>query len=595
MNYTDEQQKIFETIDKKKHKNVLINSVAGSGKTTAMVGLVEHILMKHPNARILYLVFNKSMQQEAERKFSKMMNNVTVKTAHSFAYQIWARVHGGFEASNKFRMDILSNNLYKNYKLPANIRYTKHCYMDALHNDCTLQWSKLEVFCNNLATAIDQNSREITYDLPNGKKRTTYGYEYKKGIILQPKHVDVFKKIYEDHEKSSIFTHNMYLKEVASLNNLPHLNYNYLIFDEAQDANMFMLKIVINLPVEQRWFVGDSKQAIYQFMKCVNAFEEVDGPVYELTKSFRFGQEIADIQDVVNNICITGTEQKPKTVDNKKKTVLFRTNSGMLDYAIKLVKEHEDGAIKLKYVNSSFDTIEECGLKDSQRNALFFFYKSLKDDGQYEKAEWLDDTFKINYYKDNYGCMKRSNNDVVPECFKDVLAFQSECAKEGDEFTFREIIQMIRVEDADVLKLAKMYDEYQEDICPIMAKLIQAENGETGDRTEYFLCTAHKSKGLEWDDVEIAGDFTLTESSETDTGTLKRTKNFNDEMNLIYVAMTRGRYRLNATALGPELRNAGIDVDDSQLLIDVSENPLDRELILSRPLVSEREPVKALV
>ena len=573
MKYTEEQEALFKTIDAEGCENVLLSSVAGSGKTTTMIGLAEQIVAKHPAAKILYLVFNKSMQLEAERKFESrgLSKNVDVKTAHSFAYRLWAQTIGEFEARNNLDLNIMTNYLYRNSRIPRDYKYTKHSVMTALHNDLTTQKTPLDLFIKNLEKAIDTESKEHTFTLPNGKTRTVFGYEYRPGIMLKPLHPSLFKQIMKEHETQKIYTHAMYLKEAALKNKKIKANYSYLIFDEAQDANPFMYEIAMRLPVQQRWFVGDERQAIYQFMKCINVFTEVSGGKrYELTQSFRFGQEIADIQAVINGIHIKGTEQEHKVVDDKRRTILFRTNAGMLEYAIKLVTENEPGTIKLVY-SSPAGTNVEGGLKDSQIANLYYFYKVLLEDGYRDEAEWLNQTFAINYYKDKYGNLRPSSKDNVPGCFKDAVSFMETCNQEreiGDPIlSFRDVCKLVQIEGTDVGRLDKLYEDYGKNICQIMAKLIEAENGEIGNRTVYFLCTAHKSKGLEWDDVTIAGDFTLID----DKG--KKVKNFWDEMNLIYVAMTRGRYRLDATSLCGPLNAAGVHVAYNDLIVDVSDNP----------------------
>src|SRR6266487_911230 len=78
MKYTEEQQRIIQSTG-----NIIINAVAGSGKTTT---LIEYARTRPKEKRILYLAFNNSVQKEAIGKFqSKNINNVDVYTAHALA------------------------------------------------------------------------------------------------------------------------------------------------------------------------------------------------------------------------------------------------------------------------------------------------------------------------------------------------------------------------------------------------------------------------------------------------------------------------------------------------------------------------------
>ncbi|WP_223654078.1 UvrD-helicase domain-containing protein [Hymenobacter psoromatis] len=80
MNLTAEQTAILAF-----QGHLKINAVAGSGKTTTMV---EYARAQPVTARILYLAFNKTVRQEAIRKFQAAgLPNVVVETAHSLAFR----------------------------------------------------------------------------------------------------------------------------------------------------------------------------------------------------------------------------------------------------------------------------------------------------------------------------------------------------------------------------------------------------------------------------------------------------------------------------------------------------------------------------
>src|SRR5690554_5089336 len=62
---SEKQQKIFDTW-KDTDKNILINAVAGSGKTTTLLEL-----LKYCEYRTLFLAFNKSVQEEIQSKIDE--------------------------------------------------------------------------------------------------------------------------------------------------------------------------------------------------------------------------------------------------------------------------------------------------------------------------------------------------------------------------------------------------------------------------------------------------------------------------------------------------------------------------------------------
>jgi DNA helicase II / ATP-dependent DNA helicase PcrA len=67
------------------NKNIVINALAGTGKTTLLRHLAGH---KKPNERWLYLVFNKKNQVEATSGKSPFPPGVDVKTTHSFLGEV---------------------------------------------------------------------------------------------------------------------------------------------------------------------------------------------------------------------------------------------------------------------------------------------------------------------------------------------------------------------------------------------------------------------------------------------------------------------------------------------------------------------------
>jgi superfamily I DNA and RNA helicase len=56
-----------------------VNAFAGAGKTSTLVEMAKAL----PHERILYICFNKSIADEASKKFP---SNVQCKTVHSLAY-----------------------------------------------------------------------------------------------------------------------------------------------------------------------------------------------------------------------------------------------------------------------------------------------------------------------------------------------------------------------------------------------------------------------------------------------------------------------------------------------------------------------------
>jgi F-box protein, helicase, 18 len=73
---------------------------------------------------------------------------------------------------------------------------------------------------------------------------------------------------------------------------------------------------------------------------------------------------------------------------------------------------------------------------------------------------------------------------------------------------------------------------------PMIVKKIQAASLQDTDRAQVVLATAHKAKGLEWQNVVLANDFAeLAAPEATPRGAGVDT----EEVNILYVAATRAR------------------------------------------------------
>jgi len=77
------QQDIFDFI-KNESGNMVINAVAGSGKTTTIIKSLDYV---DKNLDVLFLAFNKSIKKEIDSRLkSNGYNNVDVNTSHGYGY-----------------------------------------------------------------------------------------------------------------------------------------------------------------------------------------------------------------------------------------------------------------------------------------------------------------------------------------------------------------------------------------------------------------------------------------------------------------------------------------------------------------------------
>ncbi|MCU0396031.1 MAG: UvrD-helicase domain-containing protein [Chitinophagaceae bacterium] len=89
------------------------------------------------------------------------------------------------------------------------------------------------------------------------------------------------------------YKHEHYLKSWHLAG--PVIPADFILFDEAQDANPVLLACVLAQKNAQKILVGDSNQQIMEFTGAVDALEKtgIEKHVY-LSQSFRFGPAIAE-------------------------------------------------------------------------------------------------------------------------------------------------------------------------------------------------------------------------------------------------------------------------------------------------------------
>lgn len=267
MEFTKEQFDIINSTG-----NIKINAVAGSGKTTTVI---EYAKARPQNSKILYLAFNKSVKLEAVKKFTdKGLSNVQVETAHSLAYKNVVIKSGYSVRPHGFKTHEVAELL----GLKGNGE--KHAeYIIANHINKFVAY-----FCNSDRQKVqDLNYLEIVTD----RKARTFVTSFYPYIEAQT------RLLLGMMDRAEIeITHDFYLKKFQLSN--PNLIFDYILFDEGQDASPAMLDIFLKQKAN-KVIVGDTHQQIYGWRHAVNSLEKADFKSYSLSTSFRFSQDIANL------------------------------------------------------------------------------------------------------------------------------------------------------------------------------------------------------------------------------------------------------------------------------------------------------------
>ena len=279
--------------------------------------------------------------------------------------------------------------------------------------------------------------------------------------------------------------HDIYLKLWAL--SKPVIPADFILFDEAQDADPLMMGILSNQP-NQVIYVGDAHQQIYEWRGAVNAMKRLPLPQTLLTQSFRFGDQIAD---VANGFLKALQEEVP-----------LRGNPAMASTLGKSMVHGQKDAILCR-TNASAMVNLLSGLKMGHKVAL------------------QADTERLLKFSQSAERLKKGQAAYgVPE-----LAYFN---------NWRDVQDYSETsEGSDLKTLVKLVDEHGTET------LNQAINSLTTlDKADYIISTAHKAKGLEWSRVQIDNDFYYDVTSQA-------VKISPEELRLLYVACTRAKVNLD--------------------------------------------------
>lgn len=479
MKYTDEQHEIINSSG-----NIKINAVAGSGKTTT---IIEYAKARPKNSRILYLAFNKSVKTEAIKKFSeKGLSNVTVETAHSLAYR-----HIVYNNNYKIRAQG-----YKSHEIAEilGLRIAGEKHGEHIAANHIIKF--ISYFCNSDKKKVNElNYREVVSDAA-AQIFVTRHYDY---IETQT------RKLLSKMNSGEIeVTHDFYLKKFQLSD--PVLNFDYILFDEGQDASSAMLDIFLRQKAT-KVIVGDTHQQIYGWRYAVNSLEKTDFNTFMLTKSFRFCQEIADLAMDVLKLKNLISEYNPVSVkgssvpmDVKVKAILGRTNLGLLLKAIETVTENK----KLK--------------------SLYF-------EGNINSYTYADEGASLYDVLNLHNGKRKLIRDKLVRQMKDIKELQDYIEKTGDS-QFGMLVDIVK--------------KYGNDI-PEIIKTIKNKHvaNDEKEKAEIIFSTVHRCKGMEYDVVHIVNDFItedkLEKISDDSKGDALSLSRLNEEINLLYVAVTRAK------------------------------------------------------
>lgn len=360
MPLTQEQEQIAQS----QARTLVVNAYAGSGKTSVL----EEYARRRPNVRMLYLAFNRSIKEEAAKRFP---SNVRCVTTHGLAFPAFGsryqRKLGNPKASHVARL---------------------------LNIDMIGAGMVLATLTNFMASA-DYALNE-THAIPVAPMATPAVI----GQILN-RAERVWDAILDPDNFDMPTPHDAYLK--AFQISRPVIRSDRILFDEAQDANPVTVEFVLRQDCAKT-IVGDRHQSIYGFRGAVNALESIAADeTLNLTASFRFGAGIAELATgmlmdwcgATKPVRGLGRHATNFKVDRRDRhAFISRTNGRLFAEAVHLVQTNRRFGFAGGVEGYRFDAILDAyNLYSEQRSRIRDqFIASFEDfHSMREYAEQLDD------------------------------------------------------------------------------------------------------------------------------------------------------------------------------------------------------------
>lgn len=453
-------------------ESLKIEAGAGTGKTTTLKMLAEST-----SRRGQYIAFNKAIVVESGEK---MPETVNCSTAHSLAFRHIGHRYAHRLNSGRMRSLDIANRLGID-PISIEINGAKK----------TLQKSYLAGVVMQSVVRFCQTADETP-----GWKNVPYirGIDETVDGVRSYVNNNLVARWIEEHivaawadlmnvDGALPFRHDHYLK--AWQLDDPKIGADYILFDEAQDANPVMVAVVAaQAEHAQLVWVGDSQQQIYTFTGAVNALASMpsDHTTF-LTQSFRFGTAVAEqanrILEMLNaELRIRGTESINSVVGtiDQPDTILTRTNAA----AVRAVLDAQASGQRPHLVGGGSEIVAFAKAADRL---------ALRQPAEHPELACFESWNEVREY------------------------VQSD--EQGSELRL----------------LVKLVDDFT---TPVILGALESMVPES--RADLIVSTAHKSKGREWDRVRLGDDFP------------EKVKN-DEELRLLYVACTRAKQQLDISAV----------------------------------------------
>lgn len=507
MKLTNEQKAVVSAGTHSSFPHLSVNGYAGAAKTTTMLAMAA--AMPHRRGRAFF--FNKEMADDMSRRIAADgIRNLEASTLHSFAYRTMIRIYGK-RMSNNGNLTVrevvaalgIQEEPLVDIRLPERERKVeKMISPQAIANlvkDSVRRW------CHSGDSALALNHVAV-----NEHRGEPYVDHLK--MIVKP-YASRLVTAMRDPKGSLSVNPDAYFKffvEGIARGDISVPRYDFVIIDEFQDSNGVTIEFM-NLMRRQGMqtvIAGDPFQQIYGWRGSINAMSEL--PVdrtLELRQSFRFGQPIADLASNIlkhlgSDVTLLGNPERKSRIctfdgflgfsDKPGNAIVCRTNAGVIETAIALLDKGVDCYLPKarQILNLVLDMVALMDMREGSRK-------------KHQRGSGAAHVFKTEL-----------------RIFKSYSEFLEHIEEDDSAGDLKRIHDLLLRHTAD--KLVPMLD------------LTMSPEG-----AQATVTTAHGSKGQQWPAVLLLDDYPYPSEQNLNS------KNWDEELRLLYVACTRAQHLLD--------------------------------------------------
>lgn len=471
--------KLFAT-----YSDLVIQAAAGAGKSSTLLLLAHHALAN--GRRGQYCAFNSAIVKDIA---AKVPGNVNASTMHSLAFRAVGYRFAHRLNAPRQRADETARLLGLDPFVIGSDAGPRTLAVGFL---ASLVMGAVRRFTSSADPEIGRQHFEYRDGLDSPDEAGNRRYENNDAVAayLLPFARKAWADLCDPDGRLK-YSHDCYLK-LWSMSD-PRIDADFVMLDEAQDADPVQVEIIKH---QRRYgtqvvVVGDNCQVLYEWRGAVNAladFEAMGANIAYLTQSFRFGDAVAEVANGLlgrldAKLRVRGFGQVASTVGPvaEPEAVLTRSNAG----AVRIVLSEMDRGRRTHLVGGSAEVVGFC--------------KAALD-------------------------LQNGRPTTHPElaCFDSWMAVQQYVVDDD--------------QGEDLRLMVKLIDEFG------AQRIIDAlERQPREPDADLVVSTCHKSKGREWDRVQLGGDFKPPREPGKDLSPA--------ELRLLYVAVTRARRELDITAV----------------------------------------------